>query len=160
MKSLVVYYSLTDKTKLAGQAIAEALSAALAEVKERKPRSPGGLTYLTGGVGAFLNRGSAISPIDVDLRQYERIFVGSPVWASRPVPAINALIYGTDFEGRSVIPFFTMGGDNAEKAVTNITAKIEKSHGRVDGSFAIKSYQVSDEQIIARAREAARKYSD
>jgi len=52
-----------------------------------------------------------------------------------------------------------MGGDNSEKALANITAKIEKSRGKVVGSFAIKSYKVSDEAIIARAKEAIEKYS-
>jgi len=36
MKPLVVYYSLTDKTKLVAQVIAEALNATLSEIKEPK----------------------------------------------------------------------------------------------------------------------------
>ena len=157
MKSLVVYYSLTGKTRLVAQAIAEALNATLLEIEERRPITfP--FVYLSGGFAAFTNRGSKINPIDVDLKQYERIFVGSPVWAYRPAPAINSFIYRTNFEGRSVIPFFTMGGDNAEKALANITAKIEKNQGKVAGSFAITSYKVSDEEIVARAKEAIRKY--
>jgi flavodoxin len=158
MKSLVVYYSLTGKTKLAAQAIAEALNATLVEIKETKPRKLGGLIYLTGGLAALMNRRSEINPIDVDLKQYERIFIGSPIWAYRPAPAINSFIYQTNFEGQSVVPFFTMGGDNAEKALANITTKIEKKQGKVAGSFAIKSYEVSDEEIIARAKEAIKKY--
>jgi hypothetical protein len=51
-----------------------------------------------------------------------------------------------------------MGGDNADKALTNITAKIEKRQGKVAGSFAITSYRVSDEEITARAKEAIKKY--
>jgi flavodoxin len=97
--------------------------------------------------------------VDIDVKQYERVFIGSPIWAYRPAPAINSFIYRTNFEGRSVIPFFTMGGDDSEKALGNITAKIEKRHGKVVGSFAITSYKVSDEEIVARAKEAARKYS-
>jgi flavodoxin len=158
MKSLVVYYSLTGKTKLVSQVIAEALNATLVEIKEKKPRKTGPLLYLVGGFGAITNKGSRISPVDVDLKQYERIFIGSPSWASRPVPAINSFIYQTSFEGRSVIPFFSMGGDDVEKALANITAKIKKSQGNVVSSFAIKSYGVSDEEIVARAREAASNY--
>jgi flavodoxin len=158
MKSLVVYYSLTGKTKLVAQAIAEALNATLLEIKETKPRKPGILVYLTGGFAATINRRSKINPIDVDLKQYERIFIGSPIWNSRPTPAINSFIYQTNLESRSIIPFFTMGGDNAEKALANITAKIEKSQGKVAGSFAITSYKISDEEIIARAKEAIKKY--
>jgi hypothetical protein len=52
-----------------------------------------------------------------------------------------------------------MGGDNADKALENITAKVEKSQGKVVDSFAITSYKVSDEQIIARAKTATKKYS-
>jgi len=159
MKSLVVYYSLTGKTKLVAEAIAEALNATLVEIEETKPRKLRPLVYLIGGFEATMNRGSKISPIDVDLKQYERIFVGSPIWNSRPSPAINSFIYRTNFEGRSVMPFFTMGGDSSEKALANITAKIGKSQGKVASSFAIKSYRVSDEEIIARAKETIKKYS-
>ena len=92
------------------------------------------------------------------LKQYERIFIGSPMWAYRPAPAINSFIYQTNFEGRSIIPFFTMGGDNSEKALANIKAKIEKRQGKVIGSFAITSSGVSDEELIARAKQAVKKY--
>jgi flavodoxin len=158
MKSLVVYYSLTGKTKLVAQAIAEALNATLMEITERRP-IPIPFVYLSGGFAAITNRGTKINPIDVDLSQYERIFIGSPTWASRPAPAVNSFIYQTNFEGRSIIPFFTMGGNNAEGALANITAKIEKSQGKVVGSFAISSSRVSDEEIIAKAKEVVGKYS-
>jgi flavodoxin len=157
MKSLVVYYSMTGRTRLAAQTIAHALSATLVEIEERRP-IPWPFVYLGGGFAALTNRGREINPVDIDLKQYERVFVGSPIWASRPTPAINSFIYQTNFEGRSVILFFSMGGDNADKAVANITAKIEKSHGKVAGSFAIRSYKASDEEIIARANEAIEKY--
>jgi len=158
MKSMVVYYSLTGKTKLVSHVIAGAVDAALVEIKEKKPRKLGPLLYLIGGFGAITNRGTEIRPVDVDVKQYERIFIGSPIWASRPVPAINSFVYQTNFEGRHVVPFFTMGGDNSEKAVANITAKIEKSQGNVVSSFAIKSYGLSDEEIVASAQGAASNY--
>jgi len=154
MKSLVVYYSLTGKTKLVAQVITEALNATLVEIKETKPRKLWPFVYLTGGFAAITNRGSKINPVDVDLKQHERIFIGSPIWGSRPAPAINSFIYQTDFEGRSIIPFFTMGGDNSERALANMKAKIERSQGKVAGCFAITSSRLSDEEIIARAKEA------
>jgi flavodoxin len=159
MKSLVVYYSTTGNTKLVARVIAETLDTTPMEITETKPRKLRPLVYLIGGFQATTNRGSKVNPIDVDLKQYERIFIGSPIWNSRPTPAVNSFIYQTDFEGRHVIQFFTMGGNNADKALENITAKIEKSQGKVVGSFAITSYKVSDEEIIARAEEAIKKYS-
>jgi flavodoxin len=158
MKTLVVYYSLTGKTRLVAQTIAEALQATLVEIEERRP-TPMPFVYLSGSFRAFMNWGSKIKPLDVDLKQYERMFIGSPMWAYRPAPAINSFIYRTSLEGRSFIPFFTMGGDDSDKALANIKAKIEKRQGKVVGSFAITSYNVSDEEIIARAKEAIKKFS-
>jgi flavodoxin len=158
VKSLVIYYSLTGKTRLVAQTIAAALNATLVEVEEKR-RVPWPFVYVSGGFRAMTNRGSRINPVNVDLKQYERIFVGSPVWASSPTPAINSFICQMNFEGQSIVPFFTMGGTTSEKALANITAKIEKGQGKVAGSFAITSYEVSDEQMMARAREAIKKYS-
>ena len=154
MKSLVVFYSLTDKTKLVSQAIAEALNAELVEIEETKRRRRGFLTYLTGGFSAVTNKGSEIKPTNVNLEQYETIFIGSPIWASRPTPAVNSFIYANNFEGKNIVPFFTMGGNNSNKALENITTKIDESRGRVIGSFAVKTYGISDDEIISRAREA------
>jgi flavodoxin len=160
MKSLVAFYSLTDKTRLVAQAIAESLKATLVEIKEVRPRKTRFLTYLTGGFAAIRNQGTDINPLNLDLRQYETIFIGSPIWASRPTPAVNSLIYTNNFEGQSIVPFFTMGGNNSDKALANITAKIERSRGRVTGSFAISSHGLTDEEIIASAKEAIKDYTD
>jgi flavodoxin len=158
MKSLVVFYSLTDKTKLVSQKIAKALNATLLELEEAKPRKLKSLTYLSAGFAAIRDKGTAINPVNVDLRQYDTIFIGSPIWASRPTPAINSFIYANNFEGKSIVPFFTMGGNNPDRALQNITAKIERSHGRVTGSFAIKSYRSTDDEIVAKAKEAIKDY--
>ena len=159
MQSLVVYYSLTGKTRLVAQAIGKVLNATVIEISETKPRKRGPSLYAIGGFEAKMNKRSKIEPIEADLAQYERVFVGSPVWNSRPVPAINAFIYDVDFEDRSVIPFFTMAGDDSQTALANIRAKIDKSRGKVTGSFAIRSHKVSDEEMIASAEEAMKKYS-
>jgi menaquinone-dependent protoporphyrinogen IX oxidase len=159
MKSLVVYYSLTGKTRLVSRVMADALNAKSVEIKETRPRKGGFSVYVMGGFGAFMNKGSKIKPVDINLKQFDRIFIGSPNWASRPAPAVNAFIYNAGFDGRSVIPFFTMGGNNAEKALANVRAKIEKSGGKVAGSFAITTNKLSDKEIVARAREAAKAYS-
>jgi flavodoxin len=158
MKSLVIFYSLTGKTRLVSQTIAEALNAELVEIEEVKPRRRGFVTYLTGGFAAITNKGSQIRPVNVSWNQYDTIFIGSPVWASRPTPAINSLIYANDFKSQSIVPFFTMGGDNSDKALENITAKIERNQGKLISSFAVKSYGLTDAEIIDRARQAIMNY--
>jgi len=160
MKDLVVFYSLSGKTKTVAKVIAESLNATLVEITETKPRKPGVLVYLTGGFAAITNKGSKIDPVDVEVKEYERVFIGSPVWASRPAPAINSFIYKTDFEGRTVIPFVTLGGNSPATALTNMTAKIRTRGGDVTGSFAVTTNQVSDEEIVARAKDAIKECLD
>ncbi|MBN1862222.1 MAG: hypothetical protein JW790_01075 [Dehalococcoidales bacterium] len=160
MKSLVIFYSLTGKTKLVAQTIAEALNAELVEIEEVKPRKRGFATYLTVGFAAITNKESQIKPVNVNWNRYDMVFIGSPVWASRPTPAINSLVYANNFQSQSIVPFFTMGGDNADKALENITAKIERSQGKVISSFAVKSYGLSDEKIIDGAKKAITNYTN
>ena len=160
MNDLVVFYSLTGKTRIVAQAIAEEIGATILEVEESRARTSGFLVYLTGGFAAFANRASKIKPVAVDVSQYDRVFIGSPVWASRPAPAVNSFIYKTDFEGRTVIPFVTLGGNSPAAALTNMTAKIRTRGGEVTGSFAVTTNQVSDEEIVARAKDVIKQYSD
>jgi flavodoxin len=160
MKSLVIFYSLTGKTKLVAQTIAEALNAELVEIEEVKPRKRGFATHLTVGFAAITNKESQIKPVNVNWNRYDMVFIGSPVWASRPTPAINSLVYANNFQSQSIVPFFTMGGDNADKALENITAKIERSQGKVISSFAVKSYGLSDEKIIDGAKKAIMNYTN
>jgi len=159
MKSLVVFYSLTGKTRLAAQAIGESLDADIAEVEEARARRMGFPVYLAGGFAAITNRGSKIKPMTIDVSRYDRVFVGSPVWASRPAPAINSFIYGTDLKGRTVIPFVTLGGESSRAPLANMTAKIERRGGNVPGSFAVTTNRVSDEEIRARVRDAVNQFS-
>ena len=159
MKSLVIFYSLTGKTRLVSQTIAEALNAELVEIEEVKPRRRGFTTFLTGGFAAMKNKGSKIRPVNISWNQYDTIFIGSPIWASSPTPAVNSLVYASDFKSQSIVPFFTMGGDNSDKALENITAKIERNQGKVISSFAIKSYGVTDDEITDKAKQAIMNYT-
>jgi flavodoxin len=158
MKSLVVFYSLTFKTKLVAETIAEAFSADMVEIKEAKASRAGARFFFSAAFSVMTNRNIKLAPIDVDLKQYDRVFIGSPIWAAKPTPAISTFIKTSNFEGREVITFFTMGSDKSEKAIQNITAKIERSQGRVIGSFAITSQDVTDEEIKAKASEAIQSY--
>ncbi len=161
MKTLVVYYSLTGKTELVAKGAAEALEADIKKIEEVKPRGSGAKLYFTGGMDAFKDRCSEVRPIDLDLRDYDLVLVGSPNWAAKPVPAINAFVAQADFSGKDFVVFFTSGGDvkGNEPAIKNLTAKIEKRSGKVIGSFSIRSTRVTDAELTEQAWKAAAKYA-
>jgi hypothetical protein len=82
---------------------------------------------------------SEIKPVDTGFQVYDRVFVGSPVWAGSPSTPINAFVAKTDFSGKEVIPFMTMGGNDVSGALKKMSERIEKKGGKIVGSFALSS---------------------
>ena len=109
MKTLVVYYSLTGKTEIVAKEISAELKSDLRRVEDLKPYGKVSV-YFTGGFAALFEKNGKIKPVDFSLKEYDRIFVGSPVWGGRQVPAINTFISNADFTDKEVVVFVTMGG--------------------------------------------------
>ena len=155
MKTLVVYYSYSGRTETVARTIAEALDADIRRIEEVKPRNGFAQLYLDGGMAAGRDKCSEIKPCDIDIDEYDRIFIGTPNWASKPAPAVNAFITGTDLAGKEVIVFCTTGGNmGVNNLLANFTGKVEDKCGRVVGSFAIRSSQLNDRELAEKAREA------
>lgn len=157
MRILVVYYSLTGKTKLVAETIAQTLGGDIRQIEEVSTRRAP-LVYITGGFSAAMGLKSKIKPINFDISDYDVIYLGTPIWGRKQAPAINTFMSKTDFRNRNVILFATMGGDNYTVAIKTMTNKIEADGGKVLESFAIKTGDVKDEVIIEKAKELASKY--
>ena len=91
MKTLVIFYSYSGKTKVIAQGLASKEFADITEIKDAKPL--GKLKAYTAGIVASI-RGKAwpIQPLNVDLREYGRLILLAPVWADNPPPAFNAML--------------------------------------------------------------------
>ena len=91
MAKIILYYSLSGKTKVYAEKLASANNADLVEIREEKKRN--GFTAFFPGV--FQARGlkcSPIQPLDVNLAGYEEITILGPIWAGRLAPAVNSAI--------------------------------------------------------------------
>lgn len=51
-----------------------------------------------------------IKPLDVDIRNYDVIAVGTPTWWYTMAPAVLAFLHQQDWNGKIVVPFQTHGG--------------------------------------------------
>ena len=109
MKSLVVYYSRTGNARFVAETIAAEVGADIEEVIDLKKRS-GPIGFLTGGSDARRGKETEISPTTKSPAEYDLIIVGTPVWASRPSPAIITYLKKNDLSGKKVALFFTHGG--------------------------------------------------
>jgi flavodoxin len=153
-----VYYSLTGKTDVVAQALARELGADVRRVEDVEKPSVTWWFIITGAIAAIRGVESEIKPIDTGFQGYDRVFVGSPVWGGSPSTPINAFIAKADFSGKEVIPFMTMGGDDASGALEKMSERIEKKGGKIVGSFAFSSRSATNEELAAKTREMAQRF--
>lgn len=110
-KKLVVYYSYTGNTKMIAENIQKKLECDILEIK---PVIPYSTDYQT-VVDEEQNNESAkktpeIEKIDVDLRKYDEIIIGSPVWWYTIAPVIRTFLKENDLSGKTIKPFATNAG--------------------------------------------------
>ncbi|MCL2226473.1 MAG: hypothetical protein FWB97_02445 [Oscillospiraceae bacterium] len=100
MKTLIIFYSYSGKTKAIAQELAIKESAELEEVKDRK--CPHKLkAYTSGLLAAIRGRSWPIQPLSAEVAKYDRLVLLSPVWADNPPPAFNSVL-GLLPEGKTV----------------------------------------------------------
>jgi len=91
MKTLIIFYSYTGHAKERAQALAAQEPADITEISD--VRRPGTLkAYSRGCFAAIRGKAWQIKPLDVNAAEYDRLILFSPVWASNPPPAVNALL--------------------------------------------------------------------
>jgi flavodoxin len=109
LKSLVVYYSRTGNARFVAETIAAEIGADVEEVVDLKKRS-GPIGYLSGGSEARRGKETEIAPTKKSPADYDLVIVGTPIWASRPSPAILTYLKKNDLSGKKVAVFFSQGG--------------------------------------------------
>ncbi len=118
MKIIVVYYSLDGNTKIAAEQIAGELKAdilRLDTVKKISAGVPG--KFAVGGMQAVFGICPKLEAITIPVDQYDRIIIGTPVWAGKCAPAISSFLKYCRINGNlqeKVQDVFTCsgGGDN------------------------------------------------
>lgn len=125
MKFLVVYYSLSGNTEAAAKKIAEKLGADLLRLDTEKamPKSFAA-RILVGGGQVMMNYIPKLKPMEKDPVGYDEIILGSPIWNSKGVPAINAFLQDEKAAAKVTSLFFLSGGGDTKKGLEAITKKL------------------------------------
>jgi len=147
LKSLVVYYTRTGNARFAAETIAAEIGADVEEIVDMKNRS-GKLAYLTGGSDARRGKETEISSTKKSPADYDLLIVGTPVWASRPAPAVTTYLKKNNLAGKKVALFFTQGGKKPS-AIDQTKALIPNSEcvGVLTLIEPLKSKAESEKQI-------------
>ena len=111
-KKLVVYYSWSNgNTKKIAEKLAEELGADIRRIDTVEPYK-GSYDAVVDQGQREVNRGykPEIKPLDVDIKDYDVIAVGTPTWWYTMAPAVLTFLSDHDWSGKKVIPFMTNGG--------------------------------------------------
>lgn len=106
-KVLVVYYSFEGSTKNLAQGVAQGVSGDILELKPKKElsRNSNLIKYFWGGKQVFFKQKPKLEPFEVDPKDYDIIFIGTPVWSWSFAPAIRSFFSSQKLLNKKVALF-------------------------------------------------------
>ena len=112
MKTLLVYYSYTGNTKIIADIIKEKIDC---DVLELKPKTP----FLEEDYQAIVDKYQSnenskecveIEDININLSNYDKIIIGTPVWWYTITPVLREFLKKNDLRQKQVYAFATNAG--------------------------------------------------
>ena len=127
MNTLVAYFSASGVTKAAAQQLAEVAGADLHEIKPEQPYTDADLDWQDKQSRSTIEMKDkssrpAITAKLQNMKDYDVIYVGFPIWWYTCPTIINTFMEAYDFQGKTVIPFATSGGSSIKKACADLKA--------------------------------------
>ena len=124
-KTLVAYFSATGTTKAAAQQLAEATGGDLYEIQPEVPYTEADLDWRDKQSRSSVEMADSTSRPAVkgkvdNLADYDRVFIGFPIWWYTAPTIVNTFIEANDLKGKTLIPFATSGGSDISKSVGDL----------------------------------------
>ena len=150
MKTGIIYYSRTGNTKQAAETIEKKLKNKKIDVKLfeiKHVKKPG---FFKAGYAAMRQKELPIIDVDFDLKKYDLLLFGSPIWAGKPAPFIKTFInkIGKTISGKKTMVFLTCSSkpDKYVKAAKIVSKYLEKNNIKTTDTFLI--LKMKKKQII------------
>jgi flavodoxin len=134
-KPLVIYYSQGGTTAQVANELQRALSADIVSLQLENPYAS---NYDETLERCREERAKGIIPkvlpLKVDLSQYDRIFLGYPIWFGTCALPMIGLLQEEQFDGKEIVPFCTFGSGGLESSIADLkralpNAKIANGYG-------------------------------
>lgn len=121
MKTLIVYFSLEGNTKWVATQIATRINADILELVPKKPYPTEGFgKFFWGGKSATFGESPELMPFHIDVPQYERIILATPIWAGTFAPPLRTFLRRVQVSGKKLALVACSGGGSAEKAFSQL----------------------------------------
>lgn len=130
MKTAIVYYSMSGNTEYLAEKIADELKASdevsIIRINPQKAYpDKGARKFIWGGKSAVMGDTPKLIPYEFNSEDYDRIILGTPVWASTFVPPIKTFIKENPNISKKPIAIFTSySGGGADKAIEKMRKQL------------------------------------
>jgi flavodoxin len=147
MKTSIIYNSYSGNTRTVAEAVHAALGGELIEVVSKEYSSK--ITaYTIGCYRAMKGMSDPIEPKTIDVAADDIIVIGTPVWAGKATPAINAAVAAlAGCNGKKAVVFATCGKDGGE-SLPLLKKALEERGVTVAGEFVFDKKGITDRDRI------------
>lgn len=127
MKTAVVYYSLTGNAEFAAKCIAEKLHADLIRLEPEKAYPDSGFRkFYWAGKSAVMGETPKLTGRPFAFEDYDRVILGSPVWAGTFAPPLRTLIRENAGKwGKKKVAAFVCSGGGPGKALDKLQKELD-----------------------------------
>ena len=116
MKTAVIYYSLEGNTDFIAKKIAAKTKGDLIKLVPEKAYPTGKVSkFFWGGKSVVFGEKPKLKNAPIDIEGYDRIFIGTPIWAGKFAPPIKTFLDTYKISGKDVVLFACHGGGGADK---------------------------------------------
>lgn len=132
-KTLVLYYSATNKTKHIAEQIAKRLGADLVRFDAAQPYTAADLDWHDSTSRTSIEQHQHNSRVAVqadlpDITSYDNIVIGHPIWWAIPPRMIADLVDKLDLNGKNLAMFATSGGTNYDRSQNFIERTVKENN--------------------------------
>ena len=125
-KKLVAYFSASGVTAKVAETLAEAIGADLVEIEPKVPYTEADLNWMDKKARSTIEMSDPASRPEIaakrdNMKDYDTIFVGFPIWWYVAPTIINTFLESYDLTGKTIIPFATSGGSDIGKTNERLT---------------------------------------
>lgn len=131
-KTLVTYFSATGTTAKAAEILSDAIGADLYEIRAKVPYTKADLNWMDKKSRSSIEMNDKsfrpeIEDSDANIKQYDTIFVGFPIWWYVAPTIINTFLESYDFSGKKIIIFATSGGSGFGNTLKELKVSVSET---------------------------------
>ena len=146
----MLYYSQNGTTQAVAEELQKQLGADIERIEAVVPYDGDFMaTIQRGGQEKESGELPDIKPLQVNLADYDVIFVGYPIWFGTYAMPIATLVKENDFAGKMVVPFCTFGSGGLNTSTDALKQALPKADIR-------QGYGVRQARVAAAAKELDR----